>query len=288
MPPSLRPLIALLAGATAIGLAPILVRLSEVGPVATAFQRLFLALPVLGLWLWWQSGQVSARPAAGRAGWLILAGACFAADLALWHWSIRLTTVANAALFANAAPFFVALGSAFLFGTRFNARYPLGLLLAFAGAALLLLDHRMLGRALLGDALALATAVFYAGYLLAVAHLRRSGSTTIEVMFWSALVTALLLLPLALLSEAALWPATVRGFALLVALALVSHVAGQGLIAWALAHLPAAFGAVALLWQPAAAAVFGAWLLGEMLGGMQLAAMALVLCGIALARGGLR
>ncbi len=39
--------LALLGGAVAIGFAPIFVRLSEAGPVATAFWRLALALPVL-------------------------------------------------------------------------------------------------------------------------------------------------------------------------------------------------------------------------------------------------
>jgi hypothetical protein len=43
------PLVALLAGAAAIGFAPIFVRLSPVGPSAMAFWRLVLALPPLWL-----------------------------------------------------------------------------------------------------------------------------------------------------------------------------------------------------------------------------------------------
>ena len=42
---------ALFVGATGIGLAPILVRLSETGPVATAFYRILLAQPILWLLL---------------------------------------------------------------------------------------------------------------------------------------------------------------------------------------------------------------------------------------------
>ena len=41
---------ALLTGAVGISFAPVFVRLSEVGPSATAFYRVFLALPVLWLW----------------------------------------------------------------------------------------------------------------------------------------------------------------------------------------------------------------------------------------------
>ena len=44
-------LVALLAGAAGIAFAPIFVRLSELGPSATAFWRVGFAAPVLLLWL---------------------------------------------------------------------------------------------------------------------------------------------------------------------------------------------------------------------------------------------
>ncbi|MDX7953779.1 EamA/RhaT family transporter, partial [Lichenihabitans sp. Uapishka_5] len=40
---------ALVVGAVAMGLSPIAVRLADVGPFASAFWRVALALPVLGL-----------------------------------------------------------------------------------------------------------------------------------------------------------------------------------------------------------------------------------------------
>src|SRR5262252_9847910 len=45
-------LIALFAGALAIGSSGIFVRLSETGPTATAFWRGAFALPFLALWAW--------------------------------------------------------------------------------------------------------------------------------------------------------------------------------------------------------------------------------------------
>ena len=48
------------------------------------------------------------------------------------------------------------------------------------------------------------------------------------------------------------------GWTILLGLALISHAAGQGLIAYALAHLPATFSSVGLLLQPVVAAFF-AW-----------------------------
>jgi drug/metabolite transporter (DMT)-like permease len=97
-------------------------------------------------------------------------------------------------------------------------------------------------------------------------------------------VTALALLPAAIASGDVLLPQTASGWSILLGLALISHAAGQGLIAYALAHLPASFSAVSLLLQPVLAALFAWTLLGEALGVMQLAGGVVVLTGIALAQ----
>jgi drug/metabolite transporter (DMT)-like permease len=73
---------------------------------------------------------------------------------------------------------------------------------------------------------------------------------------------------------------------MLVGLALISHAAGQGLIAYALAHLPAAFSSVSLLFQPVMAALFAWLLLGEGMVPLQLLGGLIVLAGIYLARRG--
>ena len=74
----------------------------------------------------------------------------------------------------------------------------------------------------------------------------------------------------------------------LVALAWISHCAGQGLIAYSLAHLPAAFSSVSLLFQPVMAGLFGWLILGEALAPLQIAGGAIVLAGIYAARRGAR
>ena len=67
-------------------------------------------------------------------------------------------------------------------------------------------------------------------------------------------------------------------------LAWISHCAGQGLIAYSLAHLPAAFSSVSLLFQPVMAAVFAWILLAEPLVPLQIVGGVIVLFGIYLAR----
>jgi len=285
-------MIALFGGALAIAFAPIFVRLSSLGPVATAFYRIALALPVLMLWLKWDRhnrGEEQRLPSGWRDyGRLSLAGFFFACDLAVWHWSITLTSVANATLLANAAPVFVTLGGWLLFGVRVTVRFLVGMVMALVGMGVLMsqsltidLDH------LWGDGLGLLTAVFYAGYILAVGRLRHEFST-VTIMTWSGAVTAAILLPLAWFSGEVLWTDSFYGWGVLAALALFSHAGGQSLIAFALAHLPAAFTSVGLLLQPATAAVLAWVLLGEALGAWQGAGGAVILVGIYLARRGSR
>ncbi len=107
-------------------------------------------------------------------------------------------------------------------------------------------------------------------------------------MAWSGTITALALLPLALLTEDRLLPATAQGLAVLAGLALFSHAGGQSLIAYALAHLPAAFSSVSLLLQPAVAALLASLLLAEPLTALQGLGAAVILGGIVLARLGSR
>jgi drug/metabolite transporter (DMT)-like permease len=276
-----RPLLALFSGACLIALAPIFVRLSETGPTATGFWRLALAVPFL---VGWSLKQGGARGASLRANLslFVLAGAMFAGDLAAWHVSIALTSVANATLLANAAPIFVAAGAWIWFRERPSAGFVAGLALAIVGGMLLARASASSGQ-LLGDGLGLLTAVFYAGYMLAVKVLRAKLSTA-TVMAGSSLFGAVILLPLAFAFGDRMLPETTHGWMVLGGLALFSQVMGQGLIAWAIGHLSARFSALGLLAQTAAAALL-AWLLfGEAFTVLQSFGIALVAAGLIVAR----
>lgn len=280
-------LLALFGGALGIAFAPIFVRLSSVGPSATAFWRLTLALPALWLWAFWEKQQEGTRarsPDRAAVLRLVLAGLFFSGDLAVWHWSIRLTSVANATLLANFAPIFVAFGGWLLFGYRVGVTFLLGMGAALIGTTLMVgtsfsvsLQH------LLGDALGLITAMFYAGYILTVKRLRDELSTG-TIMAWSGVVMSCVLFCVAFLSQEQILPESLQGWRPLVGLALISQVAGQSLIAYALAHLPAAFSSVGLLLQPVMATIFAWLILSETVGFFQALGGGLVLIGIVIAR----
>jgi drug/metabolite transporter (DMT)-like permease len=280
-----RPLTALLLGAACIALSPIFVRLSETGPTATAFWRVALALPVL--WIFWF---MKKRPGTGHRGaWplLLAAGVAFAGDLGFWHTSIKLTSVANSTLLANLASIFVTLATWIFLRQKPAALFLAGLAAALTGVALLVKTSvEFSATGLAGDALGVLTAMFYAGYIFAVKELRNRGETTLYVMAATSTVTAVLLLPAAFTSGESMVPSTTSGWSVLLGLALVSHALGQGLIAYALAHLPAAFSSVSLLFQPVMAAVLAWALLSEALAPLQMVGGLVVLVGIYLARKG--
>lgn len=279
-------LAALILGAAAIAFAPIFVRLADVGPVAIGFWRVTLAAPALLLWFLLERRPAGAGLRPGDVRMLAAAGACFAGDLAVWHLSIAFTSVANATLLANVSPIFVALVSWLVFGQRFTRLYVAGVVVAFVGVGILMGRSVEVGPThLLGDALGLLTAVFYGSYFLIVARLRARLSTA-TIMLASAVGTAVILLPIALLAGERILPGDAWGWAVLAALGLFSHAGGQSLIAFALAHLPATFSALALLFQPIFAAALAWILLGEPLGPVEIAGAVVILVGIVLARRG--
>lgn len=280
-------LAALILGGATIAFAPIFVRLSDTSPAASAFWR--VALASVPLWLWvFAAGRrgpghaAPAQPLPWKA--LILAGFFFAADLAVWHVSICHTSVANSTLEANFAPLFVTPGAWLLFGQRVSRLFLVALCVTMAGGALLIgPNFGGNDNALLGDALGVLTAVFYAGYFLALKQATSSASTA-RIMAITTSIAALLLLPYALLTAGVFLPQTVAGWLVLAALALIPHVAGQSLIAYGFTHLPASFSSVSLLLQPLLAAVYAWVLLGEGMGAVQMAGGLVVLLGIYLAK----
>lgn len=286
-------LVVLIAGVIALGGSGVWVKVSEIGPSATGFYRMAFAMPVFWMWAALAPRGVAGAKRAGpvsRLDYALLVGAglMFAGDIVTWHWALNYTSVANASLLGNLAAIFVTFGAWALYGERVTRVYLVGLVVAIAGAAVLMGDSLSLSPAnFYGDALSLVTALFYAAYVLILSRLRRSLST-VAIMSWSTAITALAILPVVIVSNESLLAPTLAGWGILLGFALVSQAGGQGMVAYALAHLPAGFSSVAMLVQPVAAAVIAWFVLGEALGPWQAAGGAFVLAGIMLARRGSR
>lgn len=277
---------ALVLGAVAMGVSPVFVRLAEVGPFTSAFWRVALALPAL--WAWSRLERIGTDstgvPPLGMTLPVLLAGLFFAGDLFFWHLAIVNTTVANATFFATTAPVWVVIGSALVFRERAPASTLLGLALALAGGATLIGESLEVDPArLAGDLYGVITAVFFGAYFLAVGRARRTHGTG-RMLFLSSLVTAAVLFVVAIAAEDRLLPGTATGFAALTALGLVSHAGGQGLLAYALGHLPTTFSSLVIFLEAVAAALFGWIALGEAVTPLQAFGGLVILLGIYVAR----
>jgi drug/metabolite transporter (DMT)-like permease len=281
-----RAFLCLLAGGVCIAFAPIFVRLSDTGPVASAFWRVALAAPLLWILLWRSSSSLGRGQGEGHSFVpVFLAGLFFALDLGFWHWSIVWTSVANSTLLANLAPIWVTVAGWLLWRQKVTRLFLVGMFVALAGMFVLVGPNFAVGGTrLAGDALAAFTAIFYGSYMLAIKRARDAKASTARLMAWSTTITAVILLPFALFSPQPMLPASASGWLVLLGLAIVTQILGQGLIAYAFAHLPASLSSVSLLIQPVVAA-FVAWLLfSEAVGPAQWLGGAIVLTGIWIAR----
>lgn len=272
-----------LGGATLLGLSPILVRLSELGPQATNFWRFALALPILAVW----ALRGGARPGSVQAGWLVLAGLLFGFEISLWAEALSHTTVANATLFSNMTPIFAALFGWFVFKERLRLGVYVGGAAALIGAVTLAVARAQANagpaaspeEGWLGDALGLSAAVGYAGYLLILRHLGGRVGTGL-VMFIATASAALYAFALSVAIGEQLLPQTPRGWLVLVTLGVVVQAVAQGFIAFGVARLPIVVSTIMLWMQPLSAAVLSWMLFGEALGPVALAGAALVLAGV--------
>ncbi|HEX8574066.1 MAG TPA: DMT family transporter [Allosphingosinicella sp.] len=250
---------ALILGNLVLALGPWMVRLTDVGPVASGFWRLALAIPFLALLAWRQQSGREAPP------WSLVAivavgGLFLAVDLAAWHVGIGLTKLANASLFGNASSFILVIYGFIILRRLPRAVQALALLFAAAGAALLMgSSYELSPRNFTGDLLALLAGLLYTGYLLAVDRARKT-MAPMPVLFVATAAGALPLLLLALALGQKVMP---DDWTPLLILSFGSQVIGQGLLVYAVGHLSPVVIGLGLLAQPAAGAAIGRLAYGE-------------------------
>ena len=274
-------LISLFSGGVVIGCSPIFVRLSELDAVSTAFWRLALALVPLMLIVSRSKPEANQKPKGFHDFWLLaLPGIVLGMELAAWHISLHMTSVANSTLLVNMAPIFVTLYFWVFLRQTPRKLFLLALAITIAGVVILKGGPQTLGGGdIKGDAVAIFAAIVYAAYIILLGKVRKRFSTPV-IMMWSTTTAAITVLPFAWFSEPTLIPATLAGWAVLFGLSWLSQAAGQSLITFALAWLPLTFSSLTLLMQPVIASLLAWALLGEALTVWQCIGGSIVLVGI--------
>jgi drug/metabolite transporter (DMT)-like permease len=273
---------AMVAANIALAFGPWLVRLADVSSLSSAFWRLALGAPMLFA-LTMLVRQPIPRLKPGMIGIIAIGGLCFAADLGSWHVGIHHTKLANATLFGNSASFLVA-GWVLLSSRSLPDRAQTAALsLAVLGTILLLgRSYQLDTRNLYGDLLCILAGVLYTGYLIAMAR-ARGLLEPVPVLLISTLAGMGPLLFFALLDGGQFWP---DDWGPLILLALGSQVIGQGLMIYAIGHLPPMVIGFGLLLQPFIAAVIGSWQYGERLGALDIVGGLAICAALVLVRSG--
>ena len=252
---------ALLLGNVALAFGPWLVRLADTGPVATGFWRLALAIPFLWL-LARMAGPGPLLPRRAMLWTLAIAALFYAADLAAWNAGILLTKLANATLFGNIASFVFAAYGLWLVRRLPTPVQAIAIVLAAGGTALLMSgSYELSARHLRGDLLTLFAGLLYAGYLIGIER-TRTELKPLPVLLLVTIFSAAMMLPMSAALGEQIWP---RDWTPLLIFALSSQVLGQGLLVYSIGVLPPLVVGLALLTQPAIAALIGWLAYGETL-----------------------
>jgi drug/metabolite transporter (DMT)-like permease len=195
----------------------------------------------------------------------ILGGVFTAFDHGTWNSSLRYTSAANATLLGNTAPLWVALIAWLVFRQKLKGSFWLGLALTLGGAVIVLgsdfIRHPSIG---VGDLLAMAAGVFYAGYFLVTER----GRQKLDTLSYIWLVDCMATFTLFFISLAMKMPLTgypTQSYLAFIGAALVSQVGGYLSIGYALGHLPASIVSPTLISQPVLTALLAIPLLGEAL-----------------------
>jgi drug/metabolite transporter (DMT)-like permease len=248
------------------------------GPV-TGFYRMSIATILLSPFA---IHRIIKNKRVNRSNFIIpLVGGVFSGlDLGIWAIALGFTTAASATILGNTAPLWVALGAMLIFKEQLKRKYWIGLLLAMAGATLIVgtdfLLHPRLGW---GDVIALITGFLYAGYYMTTEFGRRSidAISYIWLVFLSASVT---LFFLNYLLGNSLFGYSKQTYAIFFATAIISQLLGYLMSSYALGHLPASVVSVTMIGQPVVTAIIAIPLLGETLGTAQILGGILALTGI--------
>lgn len=275
-----------MCGGLSIGFAPIGLRLGldTMGPQAIAFWRYVFATPMVFALVFLVYRRVPVRP----NKFVFLAGTFFALDIALWHWALTFTTVANSTFIVNLGNISVGLLAWVFLKEKLSRNWTIAVIIALIGAALLTQGGGVGAKGdIRGDALAFGAAILVSFYMLC-AKIARRDIGGLDVLFWVTFTEMIVQGLVTLASGEAFLPGDSAGWRAPLMLAIIVQCLGQGLIIAGLGRTPAAIAGVLVLIQPVMAAAVSWRLFDEPLVALQILGGALILVGVGLSQTGSR
>lgn len=278
-----------IVGVGCISYGSVLAAESEASPLATSFFRFALAAPfclILGI--------VSDRGFGGFVRlvgrWQVwLAAIAFASTIGLWFEGQRMSSVASAGAVHNLAPV-VVVGLGWVLYRKLPGYVGVfGLLIAILGGFVLVYeDAVILGHdALIGDELALASAVTLAIYYLCIEKVS-SEASAFTLIGLVTVIAAPCVLAATLVSGEQLLPESSTGWAILFGVAFLGQIGGQAALARAATSI-GAFGISTIsLAEPALAALLALVVLSQPVTAFEWLGILVLALGVAFAQAGFR
>ena len=249
------------------------------GPIFSAGLRSAGAVVVLYLWMCWRRMSLAVPKAAVPAG--ILTGVLFGVEFMMLFSALDLTTVSRASVIFYSMPVWLALAAHFTMPEdKMSSGKAFGLVLAMSGVALALLDRKDVSANLMGDLLALGSAMCWAGIALCVkATPLVSVPPAKQLMFQVVVSTPILLFAAWISGDFFRDPQMIHYAGLVFQIVAVASL-GFLLWFWLLTIYPASSVASFSFLSPVFAVLLGWLLLGEAVGLRVWIALALVASGI--------
>ena len=251
-------------------------------PLTTAFLRFAIGIACIALWARWRGVRLLPERGEWRALWIV--AVLFAVQIALMNVGFDRTSGAMGSVLIATNPLYAVMFAHFVIaGDRMTAAKALGLLVAMAGTSLALLgdvDIGTLDAGAAGNWIVLSSAVMLGFRLsLSARFVRRIDPT--KVALWQMVLSLPLFGAGALLLEDIAWDrvgvAPIAGLLYQgVVIAGVGFTVSYHLLKLYTPSVMMSFNFV----SPVAGVLFSAWLLGDRIGALLLAGMALVAAGL--------
>lgn len=276
------PYLALAAAVLALSITPFFIRWANAPGPVTVFFRVVAALVVLAPFF---VRSIRREPLKVDRLTLLapaLGGLCMALDLISWSTGVQYTYVSTATLLGNTSPLWVALIAWLVFKEKLKSSFWIGMGLAFAGAVAVVgpdVFIRPDARMAIGDALGIASGLFYAGYLLA-GQVGRRTSAAIRYLWLMNAASAVVMFVYIALRGWSFVDYSGKTWLIFLGAGLLAGVLGYYSVIYALGHLPASIVSPTLLIQPVLVSILGIPLVGEIFQPLQWAGAAAVLAGV--------
>ncbi|AEI35885.1 MULTISPECIES: DMT family transporter [Francisella] len=262
-------------------IASVLIRYSEVGPIASFGYRLLL--PCIFLYSFLAITKDEDKLSKKSIYIAALTGLFLALDLAFYGISLIYTSIAEASLLTNLCPFITTFIAIIFLKEKVSLKYYLVLLVAFIGLLLLMSQSGLSSQHLLGNWLAIISAVFYALFIIFSKKLRDSCST-FRMMFIASLSGSATLFILAFIFNEQIIPTTLSGVLILLAIAIFGHLLGNILYISRVKYISLAMSSLVLLVGPVFALLYGYILFRETFSIQQLIGMFIIILSVYLGK----